>query len=70
MAYVIISILNSQPGNGHLQDVFEWFEHSCKRDKISLIVAAVMNEKFKQHLINKRDFIEALHDSVIKVSFA
>jgi hypothetical protein len=54
--YVIIGIANRQPGNGHLQDVFDWFENSCKRDKKDLMVAELMNERFKKHLIEKRGF--------------
>jgi hypothetical protein len=66
-AYVIISILNKESGNGHLDDVFEWFEHSAKRDGMGLIVAAVMNARFKEHLLKKRGFMDMGMDSVIKI---
>jgi len=65
-AYCIISILNSKPGNGHLQDVFEWFENSCKRDKRALIVLECMNENFRQHLLTKRGFKDMGRTNVIK----
>ena len=54
--YTIIAITNDNKGNGHLQDVFEWFENSCKRDKKNLLVAEIMNKGFMKHLIEKRGF--------------
>ena len=68
-AYIILSFINDEPGNGHLNDVFEWFEHSCKRDKKNLIVMEVMNEGFYMHLLTKRGFIplDASGNNVIKI---
>lgn len=54
--YEVLSIKNNKPGNGHLEDVFEWFEFSCKRDKKDLKVLEVMNVDFGKHLVNKRGF--------------
>lgn len=67
--YFILSILNKQPGNGHVQDVFEWFEFSCKRDNKNLLVLECMNERFYNHLLSKRGFIklDEKGDNVIKV---
>jgi hypothetical protein len=56
--YYILSVMNDKAGNGHLDDVFEWFEASCKRDKKNLIVLACFNKRFYNHLIHKRNFIE------------
>ena len=66
--YVIISV-NNDFGNGHLEDVFEWFEFSCKRDKKNLLVVECMNERFYMHLLSKRGFIplDAKGENVIKV---
>jgi len=64
--YIIIGIGNDKQGNGHLQDVFDWFENSCKRDKRNLIVAELMNERFMKHLIEKRGFIAIDNNNVIK----
>lgn len=66
-AYCIMSIVNEQPGNGHLTDVFEWFEASCKRDKKALIVMELMNERFKKHLLEKRGFDDMGCNNVIKI---
>lgn len=69
-AYYILSVINSKPGNGHLDDVFEWFEHSCKRDgKNLLVLECGFNPRFYQHLISKRGFVplDADCDNVIKV---
>ena len=65
--YEILSILNDVPGNGHFQDVLEWFEHHCRRDNKALrIKEFFLNPEFKQHLINKRGFVEDGKDDVIK----
>lgn len=67
MCFCIISVINNKPGNGHLEDVFEWFERSCKRDSKALKVMEVMNERFKKHLIEKRGFqVIPRTDNVIK----
>jgi len=65
-AYQILAIYNEMPGNGHLIDVFEWFESSCKRDGYSLIILEVLNERFKSHLITERGFKVYNHTSLIK----
>ena len=55
-SYNILAIKNSNKGNGHLLDVFEWFEFSCKRDKKTLIIMEVWNKRFKKYLIKKKGF--------------
>jgi len=68
LAYIIISVINSSPGNGHLEDVFEWFENSCKRDKKALMILEFFNDQFKTHCIEKRGFIAIPgKDDVIKI---
>lgn len=64
--YKILAVVNNEKGNGHLNDVFEWFENSCKRDGRDLKVLEVWNKKFKQHLISKRGFKPSGIDDVIK----
>ncbi len=54
--YNILGIDNSEKGNGHLEDVFQWFESSCKRDKKNFRILEVWNDDFKRHLIEKRGF--------------
>jgi hypothetical protein len=56
-SYAILAVQNENQGNGHLNDVFEWFENSCKRDKKNLMVLELWNDDFKKHLINKRGFV-------------
>jgi hypothetical protein len=67
--YVIVSIKNDKPGNGHFNDVLQWFEFSCKRDNKNLLVVELLNEKLYLHLITKRGFIpvDKRGDNVIKV---
>jgi len=67
--YFILSVINSEPGNGHLDDVFEWFEHSCKRDNRNLFVLEIFNEKFYLHLLSKRGFkpLDTDGDNVVKI---
>lgn len=51
----IIAIKNTLPGNGHLEDVFEWFYHSCKLHKYDMAFMEIWNKRFMQHLV-KRGF--------------
>jgi hypothetical protein len=64
--YEILSISNSEKGNGHLIDVFEWFENSCKRDGYCLRVLEFFSPRFKTHLLEKRGFENCLGNNVIK----
>lgn len=64
--YDILSIINDQPGNGHFDDVLEWFENSCKRDNRDLRFLEVMNPDFGQHLVSKRGFIYYDKENLIK----
>lgn len=64
--YDILAVTNKQLGNGHLNDVFQWFEFSCKRDKKALRILEVWNKEFKTHLITKRGFIKLGNDDLIK----
>ena len=57
-AIEVLSIVNGEPGNGHLEDVLEWFEYSCRRSGLPLRVLRFTNEAFKRHLIEKRGFTE------------
>jgi len=54
--YEILAIKNSKKGNGHFNDVLQWFEHSCRRDKKALTFLAIMNKKFAKHMVEKRGF--------------
>lgn len=56
MRFIILAIHNSEPGNGHLEDVFEWFQYSCRREGFDLMVDQCWNKDFKRHLIQKRGF--------------
>lgn len=65
-SYDILAIDNSKRGNGHFDDVLEWFENSCKRDKKHLMFLEVWNEKLMKHLIEKRGFIKVDKFNLIK----
>lgn len=65
-AYIILAILNHQPGNGHLDDMFEWFENSARRDGYNLKIVEILEKRFMDHLINKRGFKELTSNSVVK----
>mgnify|MGYP006900773195 CR=1 FL=1 len=54
--YDILAIDNKEKGNGHLNDVLQWFEYSCRRDNLSLRVLELWNKRFMKHLIEKRGF--------------
>lgn len=63
----IIAIQNDEKGNGHLEDVFEWFEFSCKENKLNFRILAFLNEKFKEHVLSKRGFQRQGPNDVIKL---
>lgn len=64
--YRILAIDNRELNNGHFKDVMDWFEHSCKRDKKSLVFMAILNERFRLHLIDKLGFMPYEIESAIK----
>lgn len=65
-SYFIVAIQNDVQGNGHLEDVFQWFENSCRRDGKRLRVIEIMNPRFGNYLINKRGFIPDGENCVVK----
>lgn len=67
--YVILSIINDSKGNGHFQDVLEWFENSCKRDKKNLGFMEIWNESLFTHLTKKKGFRAVSDKVVIKEKF-
>jgi len=52
----IIEIENSKPNNGHLQDVFNWFEGFCQKTNKDFRVTNITNQGFGKHLDEKRGF--------------
>lgn len=64
--YDILAIMNNKPGNGHFNDVLEWFEQSCIRDKYDLRVLECWNTQLKIHLMTKRGFYNYHDDNLIK----
>ena len=65
-SYQILAIINNKPGNGHFEDVLQWFEYSANRDKRKFRILEVWNEKLKKHLIKKRGFKAVGKDDVEK----
>jgi hypothetical protein len=62
----ILAIINSEPGNGHFNDVLQWFEYGCKTNDADLKILEVWNENFLTHLIEKRGFELFGEDNVVK----
>jgi hypothetical protein len=58
--YDILSVINDKPGNGHLQDVFDWFENSCQRDNYNLRLLEVSLPWLREMLIYKYGFVPEL----------
>lgn len=65
-SYDILAITNNVPGNGHFNDVLQWFEASCKRDKKDFVIQELWNKDLKEHLLKKRGFKVLKGDDVIK----
>jgi hypothetical protein len=55
----IIGITNENPGNGHVDDVFEWFEYAAAGADTRLWVREIYNQRFKQRCLTKRGFIQS-----------
>jgi hypothetical protein len=62
----IVSVRNSVPGNGHLDDVFEWFEWSAKGNTQALYIRSFFNKRFKKHCIEKRGYTACGNNDVVK----
>lgn len=63
----LLSVMNEFPGNGHLEDVFQWFENSAKRAKVPFMMMDFENQAFKKHCIEKRGFEEVIGtDHIVK----
>jgi hypothetical protein len=65
-SYDILSVDNTEIGNGHFGDVMEWFEHSCKIDNRNLKVLEVWNKLLYKHLVEKRGFVKFEGHDLIK----
>lgn len=66
-AYEIFGIVNTNKGNGHLEDVLQWFEYMCKEKGKYLIFTHFENQNFKKHLIEKRGFESYGKNNAIKI---
>ena len=64
--YDILAVQNDKPGNGHFEDVLEWFEQSCRRDGYNLRILECWNHELKVHLMEKRGFENYEEDNLIK----
>lgn len=65
--YEILSVINDEKGNGHLQDVIEWFENSCRRDNKNLRMLHFENLPFMIHMINHFGFEREKEYDIIKM---
>lgn len=64
--YDILAVSNDSMGNGHFNDVLQWFENSCKRDNKDLQILEFWNSRLKKHLISKKGFNDIGNNSIIK----
>ena len=62
----LLAVINNEPGNGHFDDVMEWFHYACKVQKKNFRVVELFNQRLKWHLINKRGFVAVDQMTVIK----
>ena len=65
-SYDILTVVNDNIGNGHFEDVLQWFENSCKRDKKDFRILEVWNTMLAKHLMSKRGFTCQKGDDYIK----
>src|SRR6188768_4484540 len=64
-AYQILAIVNDKPGNGHFDDVLQWFEASCAREGKDFVFIEVWNKRFLKHLIRKRGFKKVVTENQV-----
>jgi hypothetical protein len=66
-AYLVLAIINKDPGNGFMIDFYQYFERSCRRDKKAFRIIEIINSRFMAHLIEKQGFTKIGADCVEKV---
>jgi hypothetical protein len=65
-AYLVLAIINKEPGNGFMIDFYQYFERSCRRDKKAFRIIEIINSRFMAHLIDKQGFKRIGVDTVEK----
>lgn len=77
-AIIVLAVANDKPGNGHLEDFFDWFETACVQAELPLIIQEVgslenaafddfkISNRFANYLVQKRGFkqIEGTNDYI------
>lgn len=56
MSIDIFACINDEPGNGHMDDVFEWFFEIAKEGALAVRIVNVSAVKFRNDLIEKWGF--------------
>lgn len=64
---VMIGIGNMDPGNGHVVDVFQWFDRAAKELKKDFWVVEIINAGFHRCLVERHGFQIATNKSVYKI---
>lgn len=63
----VFACINDEPGNGHMDDVFEWFFSIATERGLPVRVTNVSSEDFRQQLIDKWLFVPTKdHDTLIR----
>jgi hypothetical protein len=55
-SYIIISLINDQSDNNHLDNVLEWFKRKCKNDNMNLRVLEVW-DLYIEKMLSRHGFI-------------
>lgn len=63
----ILAVQNRKQGNGHFEDVLQWFEFSAKNNKLPLRIIELTNPRLFVHLIEKRGFVPQIFAHQINV---
>jgi len=67
ISYSIVAIKNDAKGNGHFDDVIQWFERSCRRDGKSLRFLEIENKKLYNVLTKRMGFADIRNNNVEKI---
>lgn len=59
------AVINEKPGNGHMDDVIEWFFQIAKAGNVPIRVMDISNKTFYDELVEKWKFLPTDHPNVL-----
>lgn len=63
----LIYVSNDKPGSGHMDDVFDWIQHSAQKENYNVRFVGVKLPAFRKHLIDDRGFMKKGNGELLKI---